>query len=190
VRLVRQSQLPGTGSVLKKTLSVIFLLLSSGVLVLGQKTPVYKGREEKLPAAVAPQPIAFSHKKHAAAEIACLDCHADATEKDFADIPNVEQCMLCHQSIKTESAEVKKLAAIQKRNEKMEWVPVYRVPDFVFFSHVNHLKAGEQCVTCHGPVAERDVLAKEVSTSMTSCMNCHASRKVSNACDLCHQLGY
>ena len=175
---------------MKNPLIVILFLFSLGAPLPGQKPPAYKGKEEKLPADVAPQPIAFNHKKHAAAEIACLDCHADAAEKDFADIPNVGQCMLCHETIKAQSAEIKKLADLQKRNEKIKWVPVYRVPDFVFFSHVNHLKAGEKCVTCHGPVAERDVLAKEVGTNMTVCMNCHLARKVSTACNLCHQLGH
>ena len=175
---------------MKETLSVILLLFSSGAPILGQKTPVYKGKKEELPVAVAPQPVAFSHKKHAAAEIACLDCHGDAAEKDFADVPNVEQCMLCHETIRTDSVEIKKLAGFQKRDEKIKWVPVYRVPDFVFFSHANHLKAGEQCVTCHGPVSERDVLAKEVGTNMTACMDCHVARKASTACNLCHQLGH
>ena len=139
---------------MKKPLIFVLFLLSAGAPLQGQKPPAYKGKEEKLPAAVAPQPIAFSHKKHAAAEIACLDCHADAAEKDFANIPNVEQCMLCHETIKTQGAAIKKLAEFQKRGEKINWVPVYRVPDFVFFSHANHLKAGEKCVGCHGPVAE------------------------------------
>ncbi len=175
---------------MKEILSFVLLVFSPDALASAQQTPIYKGNKEKLPVAVAPQPIAFSHKKHTAAEIACLDCHADATQKDYADIPNVEQCMLCHETIKTESAEIRKLGEIQKRNEKLKWVPVYRVPDFVFFSHANHLKAGEQCVTCHGPVAERDVLAKEVATNMTACLDCHVARKASTACNLCHQLGH
>jgi len=175
---------------LKEILSILLLPFFSGALALGQEQAVFKGKKEKLPAPVAPQPIAFSHKKHAAADMACLDCHVDANERDQAGTPNVERCMICHDAVKTDSAEIKKLAGVQKRNKKLKWVPVYRVPDFVFFSHANHLKAGEQCVTCHGPVAERDVLAKEVSTNMAACMNCHAARKVSNECYLCHQLGH
>jgi hypothetical protein len=68
-------------------------------------------------------------------------------------------------------------------------VRVYQTPDFVFFSHKNHLKAGETCETCHGPVATREVLAKEVSTNMTACMNCHVQRGATTECFFCHELG-
>jgi hypothetical protein len=91
---------------------------------------------------------------------------------------------------KAESPEIRQLAEVHKRGERVQWVRVYSVPDYVFFSHASHLKAGEQCITCHGPVEERDVLAKEVSTSMVACMNCHAKRKASNDCVLCHQLSF
>ena len=165
-------------------------LLAPALALFAQQTPVYKGKEEKLPVAVAPQPIRYSHKQHLALGMRCLNCHKDATQKDQAGLPGSALCMGCHSTIQTESQEIAKLAEIHKRREKLGWVRVYKVPDFVFFSHASHLKAGEQCVTCHGPVQERDVLAKEVSTSMLACMNCHAARKVSNECVLCHQLSF
>lgn len=174
---------------LRKILCVALLLGFPLAARCGQKPTVYKGKEEKLPVEVAPQPILFSHKKHASIGLSCLDCHVDAPKKDQAGLPDIEKCMLCHAAIKTESPQVKKLAAAQARAEKVKWVRVYQVPDFVFFSHASHLKAGEQCFTCHGPVAERNVLAKEVSTSMITCMNCHAARNVSRDCSLCHLLG-
>jgi hypothetical protein len=34
-------------------------------------------------------------------------------------------------------------------------------------------------------VADREVLAQEVSTGMVGCMNCHAARKVSTECHFC-----
>jgi len=98
--------------------------------------------------------------------------------------------MGCHSTVKADSPEIRKLHEIHKGRQKIGWVRVYKVPDFVFFSHASHLKAGEQCVTCHGPVEERHVLAQEVSTSMVACMNCHAARKASNECVLCHQLSF
>jgi hypothetical protein len=149
----------------------------------------YKGKQEDLPIKVAPQPIAFSHKKHSTAGLKCLDCHSGADRKERAGLPQAEQCMLCHATIATDSAEVGKLASFHERGEKAGWVRVYQLPDFVFFSHASHRKAGETCGTCHGPVETREVLAKEVSTSMIQCMNCHAAKKVSTECHLCHDLG-
>ena len=155
----------------------------------GQEPKSYKGKEEKLPMRVDSQPISFSHKKHATAGLPCQTCHADANSKDRAGIPNVEQCVLCHASSRATHPELKKLAEFDQRGQQVKWVRIYQVPHFVFFSHVNHLNAGEKCSACHGRVEQSDVLAREVSTRMNSCMSCHFSRKVSNECHLCHSLG-
>ena len=61
--------------------------------------------------------------------------------------------------------------------------PVQPLP----FSHKLHTDAGAKCETCHGPVAERDVLKKEVETNMGSCMSCHQKNKASNDCGTCHE---
>ena len=66
---------------------------------------------------------------------------------------------------------------------------VYKVPDFVFFSHAVHGQAGIECQSCHGPVATRSVLRKEVSTSMRTCIECHRVRKAPTDCSRCHELG-
>lgn len=164
------------------------LLLAQPVVDLSAQT-AYKGKIENLPVEVAPQPIAFSHKTHIASGMKCLDCHTGAAAKERAGLPGADQCLLCHSAIKADSPEIQKLAAVNERGGKLDWVRVYQVPDFVFFSHANHLKAGERCTACHGDVEQRDVLAKEVSTSMIECMNCHVKREVSRECHLCHDLG-
>lgn len=180
----------GRGGVRRKPAWGVVLGACAAVL-LGQAPPgVYRPKEEKLPAAVAPQPIAFSHRVHAAAAAECKDCHTTAQTKDQAGLPEPSRCMLCHQLIAKEKPEIRKLAGLAASGERVRWVRAYQVPDFVFFSHKNHSAAGEKCETCHGPVAERDVLAKEISTSMTACMNCHAARGVSNDCHFCHALGF
>ena len=69
------------------------------------------------------------------------------------------------------------------------WVRVYEVPGFVFFDHGRHAKAGLGCVSCHGPVASRDVLQKEVSTSMNACVACHREKGARVDCAACHHLG-
>jgi hypothetical protein len=155
-----------------------------------QNQEAYKGIKEELPKTVAPQPIPFSHKLHSDAGSECTDCHTGAATQDRAGLPQAGRCMLCHVAVKMESSHIQKLARIRDAQERIRWVRIYTVPDFVFFSHQNHVRAGETCETCHGPVASRDVLAKEVSTSMTTCMSCHAARDVSNECHFCHTLGF
>jgi hypothetical protein len=134
----------------------------------------YKGMDETLPAAVARQPVPFSHRIHAGSRIGCQSCHPGATTAARAGLPDAAKCRQCHPSMK------KDVSAI-------EWVRVYRVPDFVSFSHQKH--AGAHCSTCHGPVESRDVLMKEVSTGMVACMDCHRQKKASVACNVCHELG-
>ena len=137
----------------------------------------------------AQQPIPFSHKQHASASLKCVDCHAGADTRDQAGLPAAQKCMQCHVSIKADSPEVQKIRDAAKTGEKIPWVRLYKVPDFVFFSHANHRKAGVECVTCHGPVAERTVLTKELPTNMKFCVDCHKQKNASTSCALCHQLG-
>jgi hypothetical protein len=147
--------------------------------------------EEVLPRAVAPQPIAFSHRVHAeTARLACEFCHAGARDGDLATLPSVDQCLTCHQTAKAESPEIAKLKETRDTGRRIPWVSVYRVPDYVFFGHAPHLKAGYTCAECHGPVETRDVLQKEVSTSMNACLDCHRRKAAPQDCVSCHQLGH
>jgi hypothetical protein len=157
---------------------------------LAAQTPQYKAPGDRLPRTVAPQPVAFNHKAHTAAGAKCVDCHISVEKSARAGLPQPDRCMLCHQAVKSDSPQVRELARMRDSAARIAWVRVYRVPQFVFFNHANHRKAGIECVTCHGPVADREVLSQEFSTSMVACMNCHASRKVSNECHFCHALGY
>ena len=148
----------------------------------------YRPPPERLPREVPPQPVRFNHKLHAAAKIACADCHPGGRTAARAGLPQREQCMLCHAAIAADREEIRKLAALPAA-ETIRWRRLYRVPDFVFFSHRSHAAGGASCAQCHGPVAAREVLAQELSTNMIACMNCHADRQVSNECFLCHDLG-
>ena len=147
--------------------------------------------EETLKEPVPPQPVAFSHRVHQEkANLACDFCHAGATTGDAATLPPVGSCLTCHRAIKTESPEVGKLVAAAEKGERIAWVPVYRVPDYVFFGHAPHVAAGLRCADCHGPVETRDVLQKEVSTSMNACLDCHRQGTAPQGCVACHQLGH
>lgn len=101
--------------------------------------------------------------------------------------PVEEKCMQCHATIKAESPAIVKLAAYYKEGKPVPWVPVYRLPDYVFFSHQAHFKKAEiACETCHGPVSEREVVTQEKSIAMIVCMDCHKTRGASLNCRFCH----
>ncbi len=174
----------GEGLLLLPMLFVFF-----GIIGSGQTPLIYKGRPEQLPREVAAQPIPFSHKLHVSSGISCKGCHLGAGSSERAGFPALQRCMLCHSSIKAESASIQRLASMAGEGREPAWVRVYQLPDFVFFSHANHSTAEVACTKCHGPVEKREVLSQEVSTSMEACMNCHLSRQVSTDCHLCHELG-
>lgn len=134
------------------------------------------------------QPLPFSHRTHVSQGLKCLDCHPMPDPGDFAEIIATEKCMLCHSSIKTDSPAIQKLADFHRRSAPIPWEPVYLVANYVFFSHKEHLtRAAAQCADCHGPVGEREALAKERDLSMAACMDCHRAKSASLECNYCHE---
>ncbi len=153
------------------------------VLVLGALSGAARS-EDKAP---EPQPIPFSHKVHAAAGLKCAFCHPIEEPGFSAGLPAESKCMVCHTAVKSDSPDILKLAKAAKAGETIPWVRIYRVPDYVWFSHALHAVDAEiECAACHGPVATREVLVQEKPTSMEFCMDCHAAQKASNGCEVCH----
>ena len=171
------------------TLRALLVLAVFALLGSAQEETAYTPPPETLPMEVPAQPVPFNHKAHADQGLECLDCHKGAEKKRSAGLPQLKDCLLCHQTIATDNPDVQKMAMLANQKVKLDWVRVYQVPDFVFFNHKRHVQAGETCETCHGPVATREVLAKEVSTNMTACMNCHAAKGATTECFFCHELG-
>jgi hypothetical protein len=132
------------------------------------------------------QPVPYSHKTHIAAGLQCKQCHKNPDPGEMMGFPSSSFCMGCHQSVKKESPHIQKIAASAKENKPLPWVRVYKIPSYVFFSHRAHAETGAACQTCHGPVAERDVITREVDISMGACMDCHRKNKASNDCKYCH----
>ncbi len=134
------------------------------------------------------QPIPFSHKLHAHSGLQCLDCHEMPPPGWDMTYPAEEKCMQCHASIKAEGPAIMTLAGYYKERKPVPWVQIYKVPDYVYFSHKTHYKkAGIDCEVCHGPVAERDVISKEKPTSMAACVDCHKERGARLTCRTCHE---
>jgi len=150
---------------------------------LAQELPAPKYQQ---PAPV--QPVPFSHRQHMAAKLECKQCHEIPDPGDYAGLPKTEVCMACHVQIRRDSPHIQKLAAYQHDGRKIPWERVYRVPDYVFFSHKEHVeRARVACQACHGPVRERDVLHREKDLSMAACMDCHRARGASLECTYCHE---
>lgn len=156
------------------------------------------------------QPIEFSHALHAGGNgISCLYCHHGAEKGPVAGLPSVNICMNCHQVVRQRtdqeepSPEIAKVVeAWESRGgddpKPVEWVRVYRLPDYVYFDHHVHVTGGIQCQECHGPVEEMETLRQASDLSMGWCVECHRRRgraapahwKRSDAsldCSTCHQ---
>lgn len=142
------------------------------------------------PADAATQPIPFSHRLHMQNGLECATCHQVSANGSKMQIPRTADCMVCHQSIKTDSPVIQHLAAMEKDHEPVRWTRLYELPGFVFFSHQKHLNAKVACQVCHGPVPERDVLWQEKDISMNACVSCHKLQNAPLNCDRCHDIGH
>ena len=160
----------------------VMMLLGCGFAAPAQTvTPSENAKPAK------PQPLPFSHKVHTQFLTDCLDCHALSSDGWTMGYPPESRCMECHATVKTDSPAIRQLAAFYAEKTPVPWVQIYRVPDFVFFSHRTHLKKAKlACESCHGPVRERDVLTKEKPTSMPSCIACHKEKGAPVGCRTCH----
>lgn len=137
--------------------------------------------------AAAEQPIPYSHKLHVGLGLKCNNCHKNPDPGEAMGLPGEALCLSCHRTIKADSPHIQKLAEAAATRKAMDWVRVYSLPKFVYFSHRVHTKANVSCETCHGPVAEREVITKEVVHNMKACMACHAAKQAPNNCDTCHE---
>ncbi len=131
------------------------------------------------------QPIKYSHKLHAGEmKIDCKYCHVGVEKGKQAGIPTVNICMNCHKAVDqtvngTGKEEIAKIRAAYENNTPVKWVRIHNLPDHVYFSHAQHVKAGQiACQTCHGQIQEMEVVAQNQPLSMSWCINCHRETKV------------
>ncbi|MFQ5652706.1 MAG: cytochrome c3 family protein [bacterium] len=120
------------------------------------------------------QPIAYSHKLHAGdLGIDCRYCHSFAEESHEANIPSTQTCMNCHKLIFKESEKLPPLLESWATGKPIEWIRVHKVPDYAYFPHHLHLRAGVGCESCHGNVAEMELVMQTKPLSMNWCLDCH-----------------
>jgi hypothetical protein len=130
------------------------------------------------------QPIKFSHAVHAGQnKTDCIYCHSFAQISKTAGIPPLNVCMNCHLLVRNGSRsgafEISKIVDASGDKVPVEWIKVYNLPDYVFFSHAQHTGAGNlNCTECHGNVQEMNRIVQVSDLSMGWCIDCHRTRNV------------
>jgi hypothetical protein len=162
---------PGDSRVLRATGTLLLVVLAMAATVLR-----------------AEQPIAYSHKIHIEHGLQCLDCHSGADTGARATIPSVSKCMLCHAKIATGNPEVKKVAGFAAARREIPWERVYGFDSaaLVKFQHAPHIRAGVQCVRCHGDMTQAATAQPLVKHNMGTCVSCHRENHASEDCATCH----
>ena len=114
------------------------------------------------------QPIFFNHVIHAGSfGIECQYCHADARRSEYAGLPSVIRCLGCHAIIGAQdNPEIRKIYEYASRREAIPWVRVFKVPEFTYFPHKPHVRAGVACQRCHGPIERMRVVGAETGQQL------------------------
>jgi hypothetical protein len=120
------------------------------------------------------QPVPYSHKLHAGdLGLDCRYCHSQVETSAAAGVPPTQTCMNCHKLILPESEKLLPVRESWSKRLPIMWVRVHNLPDFVYFDHSVHLNAGVGCASCHGNVAQMDVVMQKEPLSMSWCLDCH-----------------
>jgi hypothetical protein len=83
------------------------------------------------------QPIKFSHKVHAGQnKTDCNYCHYTARTSKTAGIPSGSICYNCHflvrNGTRSGATEIAKILAHLDEKKPVDWIRIYKLPDFVF----------------------------------------------------------
>jgi hypothetical protein len=120
------------------------------------------------------QPVAFSHLLHAGElSIDCRYCHTTVERAAVASVPPTQTCMNCHQLVGRDLPSLEPLRASATSGEPLFWVRVHKVPEYAYFPHDVHVRAGVGCSSCHGDVAAMDRVMQMEPLSMRWCLDCH-----------------
>lgn len=136
------------------------------------------------------QPLPFSHHRHAGIRgISCYFCHDSADQSPVAGMPALGKCLLCHDRIVPYFRPISQLHAAYQAGRPINWVRVYRLPDFVHFNHAAHLRRDVDCGQCHGDVKHMDRIVLNERLVMGFCVDCHRrpEYRASVDCWFCHR---
>ena len=120
------------------------------------------------------QPVPYSHKLHAGdLGLDCRYCHSNVERSAVANVPPTQTCMNCHKLILPNSEKLLKVRESWATGNPIQWVRVHELPDYAYFNHSAHLRAGVGCQTCHGTISDMEVVTQNQPLSMSWCMDCH-----------------
>lgn len=120
------------------------------------------------------QPVLYSHKQHAGLfGIDCRYCHWNVEEHAHAGVPPTETCMGCHQHVLPESTLLPVLREKWQTGDPVPWIKVHMLPDYAYFHHGVHVKAGIGCASCHGRIDQMEVVRQAEPLNMGWCLECH-----------------
>ena len=120
------------------------------------------------------QPVPYSHKLHVGElGLDCRYCHASVEVSAVANVPPTKACMNCHATVKRDSALLEPIRDSATSGRPMRWTRVHQLPDYAYFEHRSHIRAGVACVTCHGRIDQMEVVTLSKPLSMHWCLDCH-----------------
>jgi hypothetical protein len=120
------------------------------------------------------QPVPFSHALHAGElGMDCRYCHVQVERAAVASVPPTQVCMNCHRLVKRDSPLLAAILDSATNGEPMRWVRVHKTPEYAYFDHSMHLRAGIGCSSCHGDIRSMAVVTQAEPLSMSWCLDCH-----------------
>jgi hypothetical protein len=120
------------------------------------------------------QPVPYSHALHVGKlGLDCRYCHASVESAAVANLPPTQTCMNCHHVVRRDSPLLQPIRDSIDQGQPMRWVRVHNLPDYAYFQHAAHLRAGIGCVSCHGRIDQMEVVTQAEPLSMGWCLDCH-----------------
>ncbi len=154
------------------------LIVALSVLILGAAVVGffwYYGSPKYTDVGYRPkQPVPYSHKLHAGdMGMDCRYCHTAVDESKYASVPPTQTCMNCHTLVGQESQSLLPVRESWATGEPIEWVRIHKMPDYAYFNHASHVNKGVGCYSCHGNIAQMEVVQQVQPMNMGWCLDCH-----------------
>jgi Cytochrome c3 len=140
------------------------------------------------------QPVDFPHPRHVQVlGINCIYCHYAAYKSPDPGLPAVSTCMGCHNIVNTAAqlqmgrgtpvqsspglAQLLRFAPAMQPDkwQRIPWIRIHKLPEYVHFPHMRHVNAGVTCQTCHGPIQTMMRVYQFSSLNMGWCVKCHVN---------------